>query len=128
MMTIDRAREIVVAILGRAFVTMDLPGDLSSLTGVSLLDMIHAKEIVEQHNKDAAAAAKLNGGSYSISVVPDDRLIAAVYVLEHYPHSDDAILAVPVKSFLGNVKAVAVQVVEVQKDEECVCEECVRDD
>jgi len=123
MITIDRAHKIVEAILGRSFVTMDLPGDLSSLTGVSLLDMIHAKEIVEQQNSDAAAAAKLNGGSYSISVVPDDRLIAAVYVLEHYPHSEDAILAVPVQNFLGNVKAVAVQVVEVQKDEECACDD-----
>lgn len=115
MMTLERAIDIVTAVNGRAFVTMDLPGDLSPLVDVSLADMLRAKAMVEQANVDARLAAEQEGGGYVIRVVPDDRLIAAVYALDHYPNSREAVLAVPVEGREGYVKALAVQVVEVRQ-------------
>lgn len=114
MLTLERAIEIVTAVNGRALVTMDLPGDLSPLDGVSLAEMLQAKALVAQENADAKRIAAAHGGAYSIRVVPDDRLIAAVYVLDHYHHSKTAILAIPDKRFPDCVKALAVQTVEVR--------------
>lgn len=94
-MEIERARNIVKAVNARCFVTIGLERELPSLDGVSLAEMIEAKAIVDNVNKSSAAAAKISGGGYSISVVPDDRLIAAVYCMDHYPCSREPVLAIP---------------------------------
>lgn len=106
MMTLERAREIVTAINDRCMATIGLPAKLASLEGVSLEEMIEAKRLVENANTVNQAAAKFSGGSYSISMVPDDRLIAAVYVLDHYPDSSEPILSVPGRR--GHQRVVAV--------------------
>jgi hypothetical protein len=92
IMTPERAKEIVSAINDRCFYTMGIgTGKLDSLEGVTLGEMLQAKEIVEQGNASASSA----GGSYSISLIPDDRLIAAAYCMEHYPVSQAAIVVMP---------------------------------
>lgn len=106
-MNLDRAREIVIAINDRAMVTMDLPAKLDPLSDLSLADMLEAKRLVKNANAAAQAAAAVNGGGYRISVIPDDRLIAAVYTLEHYYSQPTAILAVP-SGIPGRLKALAV--------------------
>jgi len=90
-MTPERAREIVSAINDRCFFTMKLVESPKSLAGVTLAEMLEAKTIVEAEN-DAAESVN---GSYTIKMVPDDRLIAAAYCMEHYPVSDEAILVMP---------------------------------
>lgn len=95
MMTLERAREIVKAVNARCFVTMGLERDLPSLEGISLGEMVEATAMVRNANKAAESLAKLSGGTYSISMVPDDRLIAAAYAIDHFPISDEPILALP---------------------------------
>lgn len=95
MMTLDRAREIVKAINARCFVHMGLEHDLPSLEGVSLADMVEATAMIRNVNKVNQAAAKFSGGQYSVTMVPDDRLIAAVYAIDHYPMSNEPVLALP---------------------------------
>lgn len=92
-MTPERAQEIVTAINQRCFFTMGIgEAELSSLKGVTLSEMLHAKLLLERQN----ASAEHVDGQKTIRVVPDDRLIAAAYCMEHYPVSDgEAILAVP---------------------------------
>jgi ferritin-like metal-binding protein YciE len=105
-MDLTRAQSIVSAINDRAFTTMDLPADMASLADVSLADMIEAKRLVQDANEAAVTAAKGTGERYTIRVVPDDRLIAAVYAIEHYPCSNTAVLALPQRA--GRHKALAV--------------------
>lgn len=92
-MTPERAQEIVTAINNRCMFTMDLFGvdKLHSLKGVSLAEMLEAKEVIEAQNR----AAESVDGSRTIKMIPDDRLIAAAYCMEHYPASDEAILVMP---------------------------------
>lgn len=79
-MTPERAREIVAAIADRSFMAMGISDKSPSLEGVSLVDMLEAATVVEQANREA----KTVDGMRTFHVVPDDRLIAAVYALEHY--------------------------------------------
>lgn len=95
MMEIDRARDIVKAINARCFTTLGFDRELPSLDGVTLLQMLEAKTIVENVNRTNQVAAKFSGGRYTIHVIPDDRLIAAVYCMDHYPCSREPVLAVP---------------------------------
>ncbi|WP_234053678.1 MULTISPECIES: hypothetical protein [unclassified Xanthobacter] len=104
----DRAHEIVAAINSWAAVTLGLDVSMGGLEGVSLAEMLEAKEIVETRNRRAADAAEASGGSYSISVVPDDRLVAAAYCLDHYPTGNEAILCVPRPSFNGTHAALGL--------------------
>lgn len=94
-MDIERARDIVKAVNARGFATMGLDHELPALDGVSLAEMIEAKTIVRNVNKANAATANITGGSRTIYVVPDDRLIAAVYCMHHYPCSREPVLCVP---------------------------------
>lgn len=79
-MTYERAREIVVAICNRSFLAMGMPqhpeGDLAD---VSLIDMLTATAMVEVHNRRPGP-----GPGRVIQVIPDPRLIAAVFTLENY--------------------------------------------
>jgi len=91
-MTPERAQEIVTAINNQALYSMGVygPDRLAPLEGISLADMIEAKRIVEEGNK-----TREGPGPHTIHCVPDDRLIAAAYVLQHYPSSEEAVLYVP---------------------------------
>jgi hypothetical protein len=103
-MTEDRAANIVRAINQRCFVTMGVgDGALDSLEGVSLADMLAAVAKVRAANDDAEARQRAEGGSRSIFMLPDDRLTAAVYVMEHYQDNDSGenILQLPSRNFLG---------------------------
>lgn len=91
---------------------MDLVDKVASLEGVSLAEMLQAKEVIEAENRRREAYAKEHGGSYSISMVPADRLIAAAYVLDNYHPDRDAICMVPHHSFEGELRAVAVVAID----------------
>jgi len=108
-MTKERAHEIVVAICDLAFISMGLgQRGARRLGGLSLRAMLDAKAIVEASDAQVRAAARETGVGYTTHTVPDDRLIAAAYVLEHYQPSDDAILAVPYGDFGGKNRVLAV--------------------
>lgn len=94
-LTIERAREIVRAINARAFVTMGMADELASLEGVSLAQMLEAVRMISNANAARRAAAAVNGGGVTIDVIPDDRLVAAVYAIHHYPASREPILSIP---------------------------------
>ena len=96
-MNLDRAKQIVGAITDRSLFKMGfLEGrPVGSLEGVSLAEMLDATAAVEAENERAAEEARQSGGSYSIMSVPAERLIAAVYAVEHYTASSDAIVAMP---------------------------------
>ncbi|WP_139232516.1 hypothetical protein [Devosia crocina] len=88
-MTLDRALEIVGAIADRYIASEINPDhELGSLEGVSLRDMLDACDIVQAEN------ISKSGGARTIHVVPDPRLIAAVYAFENYQPSRTAILSV----------------------------------
>src|SRR5690242_19762162 len=107
-MTPERANEIVIAINNRAFMSMGLAREAGALTGVTLAEMLEAKAIVKQGNAEREAEASRTGAGYSISSTPDDRLIAAVYTLEHFPPDNEPILCLPWTGFEGDRIAVAV--------------------
>lgn len=90
-MTPERAREIVSAINDRCMFTIGVSETLGSLTDVTLAEMLEAATIIKAGN---AAAESVNGRKV-IKLVPDDRLIAAAYCMEHYPCSNEAIVVMP---------------------------------
>ena len=118
-MSLERARKIVGAICQRNFVSIGLhDGPVTPLAGVTLSDMLAAKAIVEDENDRAVQ----HGGSYHLYVVPDDRLIAAIYALENYdPGFDDENVlagAMPMKGERGQNILKAIYVVRhASKDE-----------
>jgi len=115
-MSPERALEIVCAINDRCFYKMELVDKVHSLEGVSLAEMLEAKTIVEVGN----TAAMKPGGSMSIRMVPDDRLIAAAYVLDHYHPDPDAICIIPHRGIEGQLRAVAVVAID---REQCSAED-----
>ncbi|MEW6256928.1 MAG: hypothetical protein AB1592_13315 [Pseudomonadota bacterium] len=120
-MTPERAQDIVSAINARCFVTMGIDQELYSLEGVSLAEMIEAAAIVQAKNAAAEAHARAHGGGYSISMVPAHRLIAAVYVVEHYEPAREPILYLPRLGFFTDRVALALVAMdsrEAEQDEE----------
>lgn len=115
MMTFDRARDIVAAINARCFVTMEIATNLPDLDGVSLAEMVEATAMVRNANAAAVAKAKLAGGGYKIRMVPDDRLIAAVYAIDHFPISNEPILALPADEH--HLRALAVVRIKAEMSE-----------
>lgn len=96
--TLERASEIVAAICYRSFHAMDM--GISALPerpleGVTLAEMLEARALVEAQNNEATAAQRSIGGSITISIIPDDRLIAAAYALENYASTDSVVVAQP---------------------------------
>jgi hypothetical protein len=82
-MDIKRAREINKIccdwyMFGIGVDDREPPGD--ALEGVSLKEMIEAKELVQEANKEAA----VKDGSRTISCVCDDRFLAALYTAHNY--------------------------------------------
>jgi hypothetical protein len=117
-MTPDRAKEIVKAINARAFFTMGIgDGALPPLAGVSLAEMVEAAEVVRLANATTPAV----DGRRTIHVVPDDRLIAAVYCMEHYPCSNEPIVMVPAtrsERFAHDKARKALAIVPIEADAE----------
>jgi hypothetical protein len=95
MMDLARARRIVSAINDRCLAHVGLPRNLATLKNISLADMMEAKRVVENANEAAEAAARITGEQYRVSMVPDDRLLAAVYCIDHFPASDEPALQIP---------------------------------
>ena len=96
-MPTEQALNIVEAINQRLMVSMGIGDDkpLLPLDGITLAQMLEATHTVETMNDRASEAAKQSGGGYTIHMVPAERLIAAVFVSEHYPVSHDSILMLP---------------------------------
>lgn len=120
-MEIERAKEIVKAINARAMVTMGMDVPMASLAKVTLLQMMEAKAAVEAMNAEAREHHDRHGWGRSIYIVPDDRLIAAVYALSHFPPSRDPILCLPFPTLLGThiaLACVAVSSDDMADDEE----------
>lgn len=90
-MQLDRAREIVGAINSYAYARVGI-AEAESVEGLSLADMVQAKLLVETVNREGLVGEH---GTRTLLMVPDDRLIAAVYALNHYGASRDAILFRP---------------------------------
>ena len=120
MMMIEEAVAIVKAINARCLYNMGLCEPPVRLRGVSLAEMIEAKEIVAKSNEKAEREA--NGGSHSIRLIPDDRLIAAAYCMEHYPcEAEDAIMIMPMsrnEQFWHETKFKALAIVPCNEPEE----------
>ncbi|MRX32776.1 hypothetical protein [Aminobacter sp. MDW-2] len=113
-MDVQRANAIVKAINQRAFFAMGIAETVDTLEGVTLADMLEAKEIVQAANK---AAASIDGKT-ELRVVPDDRLIAAAYTLEHYWPDNEAIVVVPTHQWPYNRRALGVVGLEPSKETE----------
>ncbi|PWJ81569.1 hypothetical protein C7441_110101 [Pseudaminobacter salicylatoxidans] len=120
MMTPERAQEIISAINDRAFFKMGLKDreQIGTLEGVSLAEMLEAKSIVLAGNDAAKERQKVEGGSISISVTPDDRLIAAAYALEHYHPDNEAVVVIPTTEWPYDRRALGVVGLEPSIDEE----------
>lgn len=90
-MTMEHAREIVGKcnrhVWYREGLTDDLPPTLADYT---LQELVTANHMVAAENQRArkAMSALENIGSKDIQVVCDDRLIAALYAVYHYPGQD----------------------------------------
>lgn len=103
-MSLARAREIVTAVCQRGFYTMGLCDVVQSLDGVSLPEMVEAAALVGAANRMADASP----GPKVIQVVPDHRLIAAVYALEHFTPDDTPIVLLPPQRDGAGHKAISV--------------------
>ncbi|MCA1490127.1 hypothetical protein I6F11_04235 [Ensifer sp. NBAIM29] len=97
LMELDRALWIVKAINQRALFAMGIAEKVDSLEGVSLSQMIAAKDRVEFEN----AMARPVDGKRTVHVVPADRLIAAAYALEHYDGDESAVAVIPGRDMFG---------------------------
>lgn len=107
-MDLNRAQEIVSAINDRAFFNMGLKDTVASLGGISLAEMLEAKSVVEADNDERQRRQQMEGGAVRFRVVPDDRLIAAAYALEHYYPDNGAVVAMPFVEWPHDRRALAV--------------------
>jgi hypothetical protein len=78
---LDHASEIVAGINSLAFCAMGL-GDavVAKIAKLSLREMMDAVDVVERFNRKPT----MLGETYSISMVPAERLVAAAYTLLNY--------------------------------------------
>lgn len=87
--TYDRADQIIDAIccfsLAEIGLTEVTPETIATLARLDLADMLAAKNVIDLMNRMPVPA----GAPRTIHVVPDDRLIAAVYTWLHYCAGDD---------------------------------------
>ena len=107
-MTPERAAEIVSAINDRALYQLGMVQKLGSLAGVSLAEMVEAKNVIEAGNLEARQRQEREGGSITIRTIPDDRLIAAAYALEHYRPTFEAIAVVPTSEWPFDRRVIGV--------------------
>lgn len=114
-MTPERAQQIVSAINDRCFFNMGLKKaeEIGSLKEVSLAEMLEASAMIEAGDRAAPSV----GGTKTLMVIPDDRLIAAAYVLEHYQPSNESIISLPASRqdrfwHEGDTKVLVVGVVD----------------
>ncbi|MGK9200455.1 hypothetical protein [Sinorhizobium meliloti] len=116
LMELDRAIAIVKAIYQRCICATDVVEKVNSLEGVSLSQMLAAKDRLQLEN----ATSRSVDGVRRFYTVPDDRLIAAAYALEHYDGDENAIVVVPGRDMFGEPcrKALGVVQLEGLTDEE----------
>ncbi|MBD9539957.1 hypothetical protein IB276_10890 [Ensifer sp. ENS04] len=107
-MALDRAVWIVNAINQRALFAMGIAEKVDSLEGITLSQMIEAKDRVELEN----ATSKTVDGMRRLYVVPAERLIAAAYALDHFDGDDTAIAVVPGRDMFGEPCRKALGVVQ----------------
>lgn len=115
-MSLKRAKDICAAINWHAFNSEGLEFDepVIDLASISLGEMLNAAEILEEKNKLALLAQRTYGGSTKMSLIPAERLVAAVYVLNNFVSSDRAICSYPI----SRDAAIAVGVVRIGIDRE----------
>lgn len=117
-MTGARALDIVSMVNDMAFCSMGLWEEgkpLRSIRDVSLAEMLEAKRIVEEKN---ALPLPPPGGARTIHCVPDDRLIAAAYVISHYEPNGSPILMLPQQSVFHETSHVALGCVRLNPNDE----------
>jgi len=117
-MTPERAQEIVTAINDRALLAMGIDRNMGSLEGVSLAEMLAATEIVAAGNKAREHVARQTGTSCSISIIPAERLIAAVYTLENYKPGNEAIAIIPTNEWPYDRRAIGVVGLEPEPEDQ----------
>ena len=115
-MTPDRAIDIVRRINARYFLAMGISQEpvLPSLDGVSLAEMLEATGTVGKINDTTTAGT----GPKAFYVVPDDRLIAAVYTVVNYHPEASPIAMEPRKDDFGQWQMTAVAVVDLADQSE----------
>lgn len=112
-MPLERARELCSIVNSYAYATLGVKAATPLPKDVSLFDLVQAREIVERENK-RLETAPADGGSRSFYMLPDPRLIAAVYAIEHYPVGPQAIILRPAtkeEAFWNETNFVALAVV-----------------
>jgi len=110
LMELDRAIAIVKAINQRCFCAMGIADKVDSLDGVSLSQMLAAKDRLQLES----ATSRSVDGVRRFYTVPDDRLIAAAYALQHYDGDDNAIVVVPGRDMFGEPCRKALGVVQLE--------------
>jgi|GEM_PF-2082113 len=116
-LTFDRALSINSRIAKRAYLTMGLTDNpvLPTLEDVSLAEMVAAVQMVREHNDTCEPV----NGTRHFYVVPDDRLIAAVYVAIHYSvDTEQPIVIEPEKNDFDQWVMKAVAIVDVTEKAE----------
>lgn len=121
-MSLDRALELCSIVNSYALATMGV-GDVKPLpSDVTLLELVQAGERVRLENDRTTAdalAAPEPGRTRTYHIVPDPRLIAAVYAIEHFPLAPAAIIVRPAtrqEAFFSETARVALAVVPVVED------------
>ena len=98
---LPRAREIVAACTAHEYVRMGISqGPAPDLTGYTLLEMVQAQQVVRAANT----------GSSSISMVCDDRLVAALYLAANDQDPGDP--PYHPRAVVGRTAVVTVQLVK----------------
>ncbi|KQV27877.1 hypothetical protein ASC97_05810 [Rhizobium sp. Root1203] len=112
LLTFDQALSINSRIAKRYFLANGLTDNpvLPSLNDVSLAEMLTAVQMVREHNENS----KPVNGTRHLHVVPDDRLVAAVYVAIHYSvDAEQPIVIEPEKDEDGRWVMKALAIVDV---------------
>jgi hypothetical protein len=85
-MSVEKAKEIVGCMVLWMMYHMEVTNDEPPKLTYSLRELIEANDIVKKANKDAEQTPFIDGKrSRTMSLVCDDRLIAALYTAAHYP-------------------------------------------
>ncbi len=110
LMDLKRALWICKAINQRMFFAMGIgDGKVDPLRTVTLSEMLEARCRVELENM---AALPGKDKMRTLHVIPADRLIAAVYALEHFDPNNEAVVVMLTRDILGTVSRKALGIVE----------------
>ncbi len=91
-MPLEEAKRVVRALIGPSLNAMGVPSiKRETLDGVSLADCVFAAHRVKLADEASIAAQRRHGGTLTLSVIPDERLIAAVFALARYHPNNEPI-------------------------------------